>query len=101
MLSETDPFGRGLNKNKISEMSWDVAHTTKQPQPGCGHIEPQLQAVVMRCLQKAPDERFTTVDELKRVLQAAVAVGSGAIAAQIGFCRSPSALRGRALCLWQ
>lgn len=34
----------------------------------------------MRCLQKAPNERFASVDELKRSLQAAVTVGGDNIA---------------------
>lgn len=76
MLSGTDPFGLGLNINNISGASWVLAHTSRQPQPlrsqpGCGQIEPELEAVVMRCLQKAPDDRFAKVDELKQALQAA------------------------------
>jgi len=41
-------------------------------------MSPELEAVVMRCLQKAPNQRFASVDELKRALQTAVLVGSGA-----------------------
>lgn len=83
MLSGTDPFGLGLNRNNISEASWVLAHTSKQPipllsQPGCGQFEPELEAVVMRCLQKIPDDRFARVDELQQVLKAAVAVESRA-----------------------
>ena len=79
MLSGTDPFGFGLNTRKISGTSWALAHTSKQPQPlrsqpGLGQMSPELEAVVMKCLQKSPDQRFASVDELKRALQAAVAV---------------------------
>jgi serine/threonine-protein kinase len=78
MLSGTDPFGFGLNARNISAMKWALAHTSKQPQPllqlGLEQVSPELEAVVMRCLQKSPDERFASVDELKRALQAAVAV---------------------------
>ena len=79
MLCGTDPFGLGLNTRKISEISWAMAHTSKPPQPlrsqpGLSHLQPELEAVVLRCLQKAPNERFASVDELKRALQAAVAV---------------------------
>jgi len=79
MLSGTDPFGLGLNTRKISEISWAIAHTTKPPQPlrlqpGSSQLQPELEAVVMRCLQKSPDQRFASVDQLKRALQAAVSV---------------------------
>ena len=79
MLSGTDPFGLGLNINYISGMSWALAHSSKAPtplrsQPGCEQLSPELEAVVMRCLQKVPRERWKSVDELKRALQAAVAV---------------------------
>lgn len=81
MLSGTDAFGLGFNiYNIISEMSWALAHISKskpviplRSQPGCDQLSPELEAVVMRCLQKAPLNRFTSVDELKRDLQGAVA----------------------------
>ena len=78
MLSGTDAFGLGLNTRKISEISWAMAHTSKPPQPlrsqiGLSLLPPELEAAVMRCLQKAPSQRFASVDELKQALQAAVA----------------------------
>lgn len=79
MLSGTDPFGLGLNvhKHNISGSSWAEAHTSRPPQPlreqpGCEQLPPELDAVVLRCLQKAPSERFASVDELNRALKAAV-----------------------------
>ena len=77
MLSKTDPFGLGLNINLISEISWALAHTSKTPvplldQPGARHLSLELEAVVMRCLQKLPEQRFASVDELSWALQAAV-----------------------------
>ena len=79
MLCGTDPFGFGLNIRSISGVSWVLAHTSKQPQPlrsqpGSEQVSPELEAVVMRCLQKSPDERFRSVEELNRALRAAVAV---------------------------
>ncbi len=84
MLSSTDPFGFGIKSRSMSGVSWALAHTSKPPiplrsQPGLSQLSLELEAVVMRCLQKVPDERFASVDELKRALQAAVAVGGGAI----------------------
>ena len=81
MLAGTDPFGLGFNLQEISAMSWLMAHISKPPvplrsQPGLEQLEPELEAVVMRCLQKAPDERFASVDELKRALQAAFGIRS-------------------------
>lgn len=78
MLSGTDPFGLGRNPQEISPMSWFVAHTSEQPIPlrsqiDCEYIQPEIEAAVMQCLQKDPDDRFATVDELKRVLQLAFA----------------------------
>ena len=79
MLSGTDPFGLGLNihQQMISGMSWVLAHASKPPVPlrlhkSCEQVLPGLEAAVMRCLQKSPDERFASVGELKLALQAAV-----------------------------
>ena len=79
MLSGTDPFGLGLNihQQMISGMSWVLAHASKPPVPlklhkSCEQVLPGLEAAVMRCLQKSPDERFASVGELKLALQVAV-----------------------------
>lgn len=79
MLSGTDPFGLGLNTSKISQISWALAHTTKpvQPlrsQPGLSDLSPLLEAVVLRCLKKAPSDRFTSVNDLMIALQVATTV---------------------------
>ncbi|MBD2681270.1 MULTISPECIES: serine/threonine-protein kinase [Nostoc] len=78
MFSGVDPFGLGLSSQKISEISWALAHTSKPPVPlrslpGLSPISPEIEAVVMRCLQKSPNERFTNVQEFKLALQNAVA----------------------------
>ncbi len=81
MLSGTDPFGLGFNINdvQISNGSWIQAHTSRLTVPlrsqqvtDLSHIPPELEAVVMRCLRKASDERFASVDELKQALQSAI-----------------------------
>ncbi len=77
MLSKADPFGFSIKAKSMSEASWIIAHTSEPPTPlrsqsGCDNLSPQLEAVVMRCLQKEPDKRFATVEELNQALQAAV-----------------------------
>lgn len=82
MISGTDPFGLGFStrENMISGMTWVFAHASKplvplRSQPGLSHLSPQLEAVVMQCLQKPPADRFTSVAELHQALQTAIAVG--------------------------
>jgi eukaryotic-like serine/threonine-protein kinase len=80
MLSGTDPFDSNTNKSgAISIAFWARAHTQVPPiplrsQPGCEHISREIEAVVMRCLEKSPDSRFASVADLGRaIIQAAVA----------------------------
>ena len=77
MLSGTNPFGLDSSTGEISQMSWAVAHSSKpaialRSQPGCDRLSPQLEAVVMRCLEKDPQDRFATVQTLQQALQAAL-----------------------------
>jgi eukaryotic-like serine/threonine-protein kinase len=77
MLSGTDPFGFGRSTSYISAGTWAVAHLSTSPkplqdQPNCDHLPPELAAVVMRCLEKDPDQRFASVSELSAALHAAV-----------------------------
>ncbi|BAY64189.1 serine/threonine protein kinase [Calothrix brevissima NIES-22] len=76
MLSAADPFGLGIKANNISEASWVLAHAYEPPkplreQPGCEYIPEQLEAVILKCLQKNPKNRFASVAELDEALQAA------------------------------
>ena len=78
MLSGTDPFGFGTTTYPLSGGTWAVAHTSKEVLPlrqqvGCEHLSPELEAVVMQCLHKQPEQRFSSVTELNSALQAAVA----------------------------
>jgi serine/threonine-protein kinase len=77
MISGTDPFGFGFSR-QINEFAWVQAHTSRPPiplrsQPGCEQISPQLEAVVMKCLQKQPRDRFASVRELRQALEALIA----------------------------
>ncbi|MEA5597128.1 protein kinase domain-containing protein [Rivularia sp. UHCC 0363] len=74
MLSALDPFGLSIDRSKVSESSWLHAHGYRPPiplrsQPGCEHLSPQLEAVVLKCLQKKPRDRFASVGELRQALQ--------------------------------
>ncbi len=76
-LSGADPFGFSIKARHHSEASWIFAHTSEPPkplrsQPDCAHLSPELEAVVMRCLQKEPEKRFASVEELYQALQAAM-----------------------------
>ncbi|MBW4671342.1 MAG: protein kinase [Cyanomargarita calcarea GSE-NOS-MK-12-04C] len=76
MLSAADPFGFSIKSRNISEASWIFAHTGEPPkplrsQPGCENLSSQLEAVVMRCLEKKPGDRFASVEELNLALRAA------------------------------
>lgn len=74
MLSGTDPFGLSLSHSSVSGVAWAVAHCSKPPtplkqQPNCERIPAPLEAIVMRCLEKSPDDRFASAAELQTALQ--------------------------------
>ena len=77
MLAAVDPFGLSIKGNNISESSWLFAHsyepaTPLRTQPGCEQLPEELEAVVMKCLQKNPSNRFASVEQLSQTLQAAI-----------------------------
>ncbi|NJM28270.1 MAG: hypothetical protein HC856_08745 [Pseudanabaena sp. RU_4_16] len=79
MLSGSDPFDSYTNQSGLISIAfWARAHTQLPPiplrsQPGCENISLELEAVVMRCLEKSPDRRFASVADLGRaIIQAAV-----------------------------
>lgn len=77
MLSGTDPFGFGASARQVSGGTWAVAHLSKpvlplQEQPDCEYIPLALAAVVMRCLEKVPEQRFASVGELNMALHEAI-----------------------------
>ena len=77
ILSAADPFGLSIDGSKVSESSWLNAHGYRDPiplkqQPGCEQLSSELEAVVLRCLQKNPVRRFASVEKLSQALQAAI-----------------------------
>jgi serine/threonine-protein kinase len=88
MLSGSDPFGFGVKARSTSGVSWGIAHTSKPPQslrshPGCDLLPAELEAVVMRCLNKSPDDRFQSVEELSFALQATLSQLAGTTNTQV------------------
>ena len=77
MLSAADPFGLNTKGNNISEASWLFAHSYEAPkslrsQPGCEQLSFEIEAVVMKCLEKKPSARFASTFELHQALQSAL-----------------------------
>ena len=71
MLTGTDPFG--LSTQRASFMTWAMAHTTETPLPmreqfNCEHLPPELDALVLRCIEKLPDNRPNSVMQLEQLL---------------------------------
>jgi serine/threonine-protein kinase len=78
MLSGTDPFGLSSNSRLVGEMTWAGAHVqqavmTLQLQPGCEQIPASLTEIVNKCLQKSPDQRYASIQELQSALDDAIA----------------------------
>jgi len=89
MLSGADPFGLGTEARKTSGVSWGIAHASQLPrplrsQPGCECLSVELEAIVMRCLDKLPEQRFRSVVELSTALQSVLQTSWGNVAS-FGF----------------
>jgi eukaryotic-like serine/threonine-protein kinase len=74
MLSGVDPFGFDFKNNRVSNDHWLTAHASKTPLPlrsqsGSEDLPGSLEAIVMRCLQKKPSDRFTSVAQLSDALR--------------------------------
>jgi serine/threonine-protein kinase len=79
MLSGTDPFGLRSELRPIGDVAWMKAHTSLREQPlrslaGCEQISPQLEALVLKCLQKSPGDRFASMADLNQAIDAAISV---------------------------
>ncbi len=51
-----------------------IGHRTREPVPpsrrsGAHEVSPELDSIILRCLEKKPDERYKTMDEVSRELQ--------------------------------
>jgi eukaryotic-like serine/threonine-protein kinase len=75
MLAGGDPFGLKVRGSRVSNEAWIKAHLFKsvQPlrsQPGCESLPIDLEQIVMRCLEKSPENRFPSVQALAQALDA-------------------------------
>ena len=75
MLTGVDPFGFNFRHHRVSNDAWLTAHVRKAPQslrsqPDCDHIPADLEAIVLRCVEKRAADRFSSVAELSEALQA-------------------------------
>jgi serine/threonine protein kinase len=76
MLTGDVPFGprRGPEEQKLTPTEILRAHREQQPAPPSQHnpaITPQVEAVVMRALEKKPERRFATAEDFLRALRRA------------------------------
>jgi eukaryotic-like serine/threonine-protein kinase len=74
MLAGVDPFGLKLHDQRVTGESWIKAHLLKSVQPlrsqtGCESLSIELEQIVMRCLEKCPDQRFPSVQALVQALE--------------------------------
>jgi serine/threonine-protein kinase len=75
----------------LTEEQTMSAHITTQPAPVNQHrpqLSPVLTAVIMRCLEKHPSDRWQTADDLQGALEQ-YAMTSGATAASLAVPRRP------------
>lgn len=75
MLAGVDPFGLKLPGQIITSTSWIKAHLYRSVQPlrsqagCCESLSLELEQIVMRCLEKNPEKRFSTVQALAQALE--------------------------------
>jgi eukaryotic-like serine/threonine-protein kinase len=72
MLSGKNPFHQD-GKSLGSLFAWVTAHNTQDPSPlrslpYCESLPPSLETTLMKCLEKAPHDRFLNVKELRDAL---------------------------------
>jgi eukaryotic-like serine/threonine-protein kinase len=75
MLTGHDPFGFWQDNSSGTLTTWWRAHTGQPPEPlrrqaGCELLPQALEDIVLKCLEKLPDDRFASVADLKKALDA-------------------------------
>jgi eukaryotic-like serine/threonine-protein kinase len=74
MLTGVDPFGFDYRRQVVANEAWFAAHMSTpalplRSQPHCQDLPADLEAIVLRCLAKSPDDRFPSVAALSQALQ--------------------------------
>jgi eukaryotic-like serine/threonine-protein kinase len=74
MLSGRDPFGFWQQESNGTLTTWWRAHTAQPPeplrqQPGCAEVPQAFEDIILKCLEKLPDDRFASVADLKQALE--------------------------------
>lgn len=75
---------RPIDADSIAAIA--IAHVEKQPHPPTAHVpelDPEISALVMRCLRKEPGERFPDGNELAAALEEFARVPAAAVAAAL------------------
>lgn len=67
VLTGQPPFA---GKTAVKLLAAHLHETPEPPSKSRPDIPPELEAIVLRCLAKKPEERFATVQELDRALGA-------------------------------
>lgn len=69
MLSGDNPFGIDPEEAYTAPALWYEGHVLQEAKPirtqaGCENLAPEVEAIIMRCIAKSPEERFNSIDEL-------------------------------------
>jgi eukaryotic-like serine/threonine-protein kinase len=69
MLSGDNPFGIDPTEACTAPALWYEGHVLHEAKPirrqaGCENLSPEVEAIIMRCIAKSPEERFSSIDEL-------------------------------------
>jgi serine/threonine-protein kinase len=76
MLTGRVPFESDTYLGVLTQHMFSPVRRPSEVYPGAG-ASPRLEAIALRCLAKAPDERFASMDEVLAALEGADAGGPG------------------------
>jgi serine/threonine-protein kinase len=82
MLTGPPPFNPSGNGDGDTDFAIKLAHVQQAPPPlrmMKPDLSPQLEAVVMRCLAKNPEERYGTCRELRHALTTSLTAATAAV----------------------
>ena len=73
IISGNNPYNL-KDDSDTTNADWSVAHRRENPKPlreqsGCENIPINLENIVMKCLEKSPQNRFQNIEELEQALR--------------------------------